>query len=349
MSTAPKARKPHSSMPIHASHTARCTHARHESGGIVSERRRHGVISSARPVCDDVLISSARNVVQGSGCHRLFLRASERSICSERSSIVMTVFSPRLPQGGGSPSPTRIVTTGKGGASAGHSVWQSVTMISRSIGPLFLSTNHCRPLAISVPPPPSSCNCDRIEDLPDAVDGGVTTRHDHFARVSELPRQCAQLGHRPGQLRILHRAGCVDQESRAGPRLVERRHDELAVTGLPPMRLSIRPIVAAERALPKRDADGPANDRHVVDLRRHHTVRPTAPAQRDFAGKAGDIHDALRDVAPHHLCFHGIDTWCAARALFIGRQLPWPSIAMGARAAIALVFRRPAAGFESSL
>ena len=38
------------------------------------------------------------------------------------SSIVITLFAPRSPQGGGAPSPTRIVITGNGGASSGHGV-----------------------------------------------------------------------------------------------------------------------------------------------------------------------------------------------------------------------------------
>ncbi len=253
-----------------------------------------------------------RDLVQGSVGHRLFLRASERSICSERSSIVMTVFRPRLPHGGGSPSPTRMVTTGKGGGVSrpfGLAVRHDDQQIDRPALPV---DEPLQALGDIGPAAAEQLQLRGIEDLPHTVDGGVTASHDHFARVSELPRQRAELGHRPGQLRVFHRAGCVDQESRARPRLVERRHDELAVTRLPPMRFSIRPIVAAERALAKRDADGAADDRHVVDLRRHHAVRPTAPAQRDFAGKTGDIHDAPCHVAPHHLCLHGINTGCAA-------------------------------------
>jgi hypothetical protein len=45
MSRVPNARVPHKSAPIQHSHTASLTQARSESGGIVSERRFHGLIS----------------------------------------------------------------------------------------------------------------------------------------------------------------------------------------------------------------------------------------------------------------------------------------------------------------
>ncbi len=157
---------------------------------------------------------------------------------------------------------------------------------------------------MSVPPPPYICSCDGVEHLLHAVHGGIATGDDDFAGISELAGERRQLGDRSRELLVLHRARGVDQESRPRPRLIERRHDELAVTRLAPMRTAIGAIVSAERALAQRGAHRAANDRHVVDLRRHHAVRPAPPAERHFAGEAGDVHDALRDIAPHHFRLH---------------------------------------------
>src|SRR5262249_52286992 len=75
------------------------------------------------------------------------------------SAIVITWFAPRFPQGGGAPSPTRIVITGNGGTFSGHGVRQSVTITSRSIGSTFLSMNARMPTPMPVPPPPYSSTC----------------------------------------------------------------------------------------------------------------------------------------------------------------------------------------------
>src|SRR5262249_54363333 len=75
------------------------------------------------------------------------------------SASVIPRLAPRLPHGGGVPSPTRMVTTGKGGAAAGQGVRQSLTITSRSIGSFFLSANARIPTPTSVPPPPYSSTC----------------------------------------------------------------------------------------------------------------------------------------------------------------------------------------------
>src|SRR3954471_20992425 len=67
------------------------------------------------------------------------------------------------------------------------------------------------------------------------VDRGIAAGNHDVRAVPELTRQTGQLRHRPGQLRIAHRARAVDQEARSRPWLVEARHQELAVGGLTPM------------------------------------------------------------------------------------------------------------------
>ena len=49
--------------------------------------------------------------------------------------------------------------TGKGGVFAGHGVWQSVTITSKSIGSNVRSMNVRIPTPISVPPPPYNSTC----------------------------------------------------------------------------------------------------------------------------------------------------------------------------------------------
>src|SRR6185295_9733425 len=93
------------------------------------------------------------------GYLRLLTASPPRSGCAAGSSSVITRLPPRLPQGGGGPSPTRMVSTGNGGAWLGHGVRQSVTITSRSIGAVFRSANVRRPTPMSVPPPPYSSTC----------------------------------------------------------------------------------------------------------------------------------------------------------------------------------------------
>ena len=106
--------------------------------------------------------------------------------------------------------------TGNGGTSGGHGVWQSVTMTSRSIGVVFRSMNQRRPTPMSVPPPPYELDLRRREDRLHAVDGGVAAGDDDVGAVSELARQPTELGDGPCQLRVLHRAGGVDEEPGRG-------------------------------------------------------------------------------------------------------------------------------------
>src|SRR5262249_43725620 len=87
------------------------------------------------------------------------LRALPPDVSGAGSASVITVLPPRVPHGGGAPSPTRMVSTGNGGASLGHGVRQSLTMTSRSIAGVLPSMNVRRPTPMSVPPPPYSSTC----------------------------------------------------------------------------------------------------------------------------------------------------------------------------------------------
>src|SRR3954454_22353765 len=127
---------PYTSTPIQHSHTTILAQAFIESGGIVSGCRRHGLISGNRYAAIGYL-RRGRGFGSGGG-----------------SSMVITRLAPRFPHTGGAPAPTRMVTTGNGGVSCGHGVWQSVTITRRSIGARFRSVNERRPTPMSVPPPP---------------------------------------------------------------------------------------------------------------------------------------------------------------------------------------------------
>ena len=81
-------------MPIHTSHIASSNQAFVESGGMTS---------APRPPRADVTPPHA--------CHRCFL-SFHIGLRGFGSSIVITRFAPVLPQGGGGPSPTRMVITG---------------------------------------------------------------------------------------------------------------------------------------------------------------------------------------------------------------------------------------------
>ena len=82
---------------------------------------------------------------------------------------------------------------------------------------------------MSVPPPPYNSTCAAVNTFLHVVHDRVAAGDDHLGAVTELTRQPAELGDGPRELRVLHRAGRVDQKPRPGPRLVKGRHDELAV------------------------------------------------------------------------------------------------------------------------
>ena len=111
--------------------------------------------------------------------------------------------------------------TGNGGASSGHGVWQSVTTTRRSIGPLFRSHEPAQAGADVRAPAAVQRDLRGREHFSHVVHDDITAGDDDVGAVSELTRQSAELGDGPRQLRILHRAGRVDQEARARTRLVE--------------------------------------------------------------------------------------------------------------------------------
>ncbi len=193
---------------------------------------------------------------------------------------------------------------------------------------LFLSMNHCRPAPTSVPPPPYSCTCVAEEHLSHIVHGRIAAGDDDFSRIPELAREAASSATARASC-----AFCIDPEvsikkPRPWTRLIERRHDELAVARLPAMRTPERAVVATERAVAERDAHGLANDRHVVDLRRQHAVGPAPQPQGDIIGEGRHVHDALRDLAPNELRLDRIDprsppVLSASSGSSQGRRSPW--------------------------
>ena len=99
------------------------------------------------------------------------------------------------------------------------------------------------------------------------VDGGIAARDDDLGAIAQLTGQPAELGHGSRELGVLHRARRVDHEPRPRPRLVERRHDELAVARLPSMRPPVGPVVPADGAVAQGLAHDVADGREVVHLR----------------------------------------------------------------------------------
>src|SRR5947207_805328 len=122
----------------------------------------------------------------------------------------------------------------------------------------------------------------RREDLPHVVHGRIAAGDDYFRAVPELTCEASQFGDGSRQLRILHRAGCVDEKPWPRPRLIEAGHDEFAVAGLPAMRPSVRAVISPERAVAQGSAHRVADGRHVVDLRRKRRPRPATPRKRDL-------------------------------------------------------------------
>ena len=188
---------------------------------------------------------------------------------------------------------------------------------------------------MSVPPPPYNSTCAFREHLPHIVHGGVAARDDHVRAVAELARQTSQFRDGSRQLRVLHRAGCVDQKTRPRPRLVEAGHDELAVAGLPAMRPPVGAVVSAERAVAQGSAHGVTDGRHVVDLRRERRAGPAPPAREGRRRRRCEsLLDAPRHLAPHELGLDPVDTRDAALAAIVGRQLPESPLAVRARPAV---------------
>src|SRR5712691_7225984 len=105
------------------------------------------------------------------------------------------------------------------------------------------------------------------------------------AAVPELAREARELRDGSRQLRIFHRAGGIDQKTWPWPRLVETRHDELAVAGLPAMRPPVGAVITAERAVAQAPAHRVADGRHVVDLRRERRACPATPTQRNVTSE----------------------------------------------------------------
>src|SRR4029450_2459151 len=69
---------------------------------------------------------------------------------------------------------------------------------------------------------------------------------DDLRAVAELPCQSAELGDGSRQLRVLHGSRGIDQKTRSWPRLVKRRHQELAIARLPTMGSLVSGVVAAK-------------------------------------------------------------------------------------------------------
>src|SRR5262245_15335303 len=94
ISCVPTTRATQRTMPIQHSQTPSWTHARNESGGIVSARRLQGLSSGH---------------LRSATVYLHLLRGSLRLAVAPGSSSVITLLGPRFPQGGGVPAPTRIV------------------------------------------------------------------------------------------------------------------------------------------------------------------------------------------------------------------------------------------------
>ena len=172
------------------------------------------------------------------------------------------------------------------------------------------------------------------ERLLHRVHGRVAARHDHVGAVAELTRQTSQLRDRSRQLRVPHRAGCIDQETRTRPRLVEAGHDEVAVAGLPAMRPPVCTVVSAERAVAQGPPHRVTETGHVIDLRRERRMGPAPPGERDLAGEPRLLFDAPRHLATHELGLDPVHTRHAIVSPVVGRKLPESPFAVCTRPAV---------------
>ena len=155
---------------------------------------------------------------------------------------------------------------------------------------------------MSVPPPPYSSTCAAVNTFLTSCTAASQQATTTSARIRagasgrRAPRRLAPTANPASSSEVsIKKPG-------PWPRLVEGRHDELAVAGLPPMRTPVRAVVAAERAVAQAPAHVVADGRHVVDLRR----RASLCAQRrqpsgTSPANARHVHDSLRDLAPHEL------------------------------------------------
>ncbi len=197
--------------------------------------------------------------------------------------------------------------TGNGGASSGHGVRQSLTMTSRSIGAVFRSTNARRPTRRSVPPPPYNSTC-----VPENAFLTLCTAASQQATTTSAPYPSWRV--KPASSATA-RASCESsiepevsiRKPGRRPRLIEARHDELAVARLPAMRPAVGAVVSAERAVAQGAPHGVADRRHVVDFRRERRPRPAAPRRRHVAVVRGLVVDPPRHVAPHELGLDPVD------------------------------------------
>ena len=216
------------------------------------------------------------------------------------------------------------------------SVWQSLTMTSRSIGSL-------RPLDERPQPDTHVRATAAIQfDLPrrEHLSARRAPRHRSTRRRRQRRSQSwrvrpRQFGERSRQLRILHRAGGVDQKPRPRSRLVEAGHEELAVAGLPAVRPPVGAVVSAERALAQGSAHDVADGRHVVDLRRERRAGPATPRRSHVTCEERGLVDTPCHLARARARPSSRSTpGTPPLALIVARQLPESPFAVRARSAI---------------